>query len=66
MIVHLKENISIEDAENISRDIEGKLIFNEKNKLIITSSKKNTKIELRSSIKNLNYFSEDEISNLLK
>ena len=40
MIVHLKENISIEDAENISRDIEGKLIFNEKNKLIITSSKK--------------------------
>ena len=42
MIVHLKENISIEDAENISRDIEGKLIFNEKNKLIITSSKKNS------------------------
>ena len=42
MIVHLKENISIEDAENISRGIEGKLIFNEKNKLIITSSKKNS------------------------
>ena len=33
---------------------------------IITSSKENKKIELRSSIKNLNYFSEDEISNLLK
>ena len=33
---------------------------------IIKSSKENTKIELRSSIKNLNYFSEDEISNLLK
>ena len=33
---------------------------------IITSSKKNKKIELRSSIKNLNYFSEDEISILLK
>ena len=30
------------------------------------SSKENKKIELRSSIKNLNYFSEDEISNLLK
>ena len=29
-------------------------------------SKENKKIELRSSIKNLNYFSEDEISNLLK
>ena len=33
---------------------------------IIKSSKENKKIELRSSIKNLNYFSEDEISNLLK
>ena len=33
---------------------------------IITSSKENKKIELRSSIKNLNYLSEDEISNLLK
>jgi len=33
---------------------------------IIKSSKENKKIELRSSIKNLNYFSEEEISNLLK
>ena len=33
---------------------------------IIKSSKENKKIELKSSIKNLNYFSEDEISNLLK
>ena len=33
---------------------------------IIKSSKENKKIELRSSIKNLNYFSENEISNLLK
>ena len=33
---------------------------------IIKSSKENKKIELRSSIKNLNYFSEEEIYSLLK
>ena len=39
MIVHLQENISADNARKISSELEGKLIFNNENKLIITSSK---------------------------
>ena len=39
MIIDLKENISLDNAKNISAELEGKLIFNDENKLIITSSK---------------------------
>ena len=40
MIIHLKEDISAKDANKIAEETEGKLIFNDQNKLIITSSKK--------------------------
>ena len=39
MIIHLQENISVDNARKISSELEGKLIFNNENKLIITSSK---------------------------
>ena len=39
MIIHLQENISIDNAKKISSELEGKLIYNSENKLIITSSK---------------------------
>ncbi len=42
MIIHLKEEISAKDANKIAEETEGKLIFNDHNKLIITSSKKKT------------------------
>ena len=40
MIIHLKEGVSAKDAKKITEETEGKLIFNDQNKLIITSSKK--------------------------
>ena len=39
MIIHLQENVSVDNARKISSELEGKLIFNNENKLIITSSK---------------------------
>ena len=39
MILHLNNNISLKTAIDISENIEGKLIFNDLNKIIITSSK---------------------------
>ena len=42
MIIHLKENISAADAKIISEKVQGKLIYNKVNKLIITSSKMTT------------------------
>ena len=39
MINHLQENVSVDNARKISSELEGKLIFNNENKLIITSSK---------------------------
>ena len=42
MIIHLKEKIDINKARDISKSLEGKLIYNESSKLIITSSKKDT------------------------
>ena len=39
MILHLNNNISLKTATDISENIEGKLIFNDLNKIIITSSK---------------------------
>ena len=39
MIIHLQENVSDDNARKISSELEGKLIFNNENKLIITSSK---------------------------
>ncbi|MAS39073.1 MAG: 3-deoxy-7-phosphoheptulonate synthase [Flammeovirgaceae bacterium] len=41
MIIHLKDNIGKESAENIAKDISGKLIYDEDKYIIITSSKKN-------------------------
>ena len=41
MIIHLKEKINKNEAYKFSEAVQGKLIFNEKNKIIITSSKKN-------------------------
>ena len=39
MILHLNNDITLETAKDISENIEGKLIFNDLNKIIITSSK---------------------------
>ena len=42
MIIHLQKNVSVDNARKISSELEGKLIFNNENKLIITSSKMKT------------------------
>ncbi len=39
MILHLKNDISIEKAESISTKLQGKLIYTNENKILITSSK---------------------------
>ena len=39
MILHLHNDTTLETAKDISENIEGKLIFNDLNKIIITSSK---------------------------
>mgnify|MGYP001209696087 FL=1 len=39
MILHLNNDITLETAKDISENIKGKLIFNDLNKIIITSSK---------------------------
>lgn len=41
MIIHLNKEINKNDAYKFSEKVQGKLIFNEKDKIIITSSKKN-------------------------
>ena len=39
MIIHLKENIDKVSANNIAKEVSGRLIFDEKKFIIITSSK---------------------------
>ena len=41
MIIHLKEKTNKDDAHKLAEQVQGKLIFNHKNKIIVTSSKKN-------------------------
>ena len=41
MIIHLKEKTNKDDAHKLAEQVQGKLIFNQKNKIIVTSSKKN-------------------------
>ena len=41
MIIHLNKEINKNDAYKFSEKVQGKLIFNKKDKIIITSSKKN-------------------------
>ena len=41
MIIHLKENIDKVSATSIAKEVNGRLIFDEKKFIIITSSKNN-------------------------